>query len=196
MTDYRQRTSLKGKVEMARHESVGLTVYRDSVKVPTIGIGITAAAGASINPQNFHGRIDLTRAVALLDEVLPKYEKIVTDLVGPVTIPQPAFDALVSLAWNIGPKIANPRYAPNTIRHARAGRYVKAIKPWNKAGGMISPGLVKRRHKEAMLAEYGLYGTTPILLYEGRGPKLKPKLVGKVTEDVMIAEINMTGRCA
>jgi lysozyme len=61
------------------------------------------------------------------------------------------FDALVSLAWNIG--IAGMS-SSSVVRYHNKKDFVNAAKSfsmWNKAGGKVVQGLVNRREAEATL---------------------------------------------
>lgn len=68
-----------------------------------------------------------------------------------VLITQGMFDALVSLAYNIG--LGGFR-SSSVLRHLNAGDYEAAAASfalWNKAGGQVNAGLVRRRSAEASL---------------------------------------------
>ena len=119
--------------------------------------------------------------------ILPQYEEIARDLIGPVTVPQHVFDALVCAAYNIGPRFAR---GPSTRRYVSNGQYRKALMLWNKAGGSVSSGLQKRRHMESNLAEFGNYSAFPIPLYDGRGPKNTPRRIGKIYPDELLKMMN------
>lgn len=88
----------------------------------------------------------------LLEGVVVPYEKTVAaSLRVPVT--QAQFDALVSLAYNIG----ETRFlASSVLRLLNSGDYTRAqagFAAWNKSGGRVVPGLDKRRAMEmAMFA--------------------------------------------
>ena len=85
----------------------------------------------------------------LLDE-LKEYESYVDDL---VTVPlnQNQFDALVVWVYNLGP--TNFRKS-TLLKELNNGNYQAVpieIKRWNKAGGQVLEGLIKRRKAEANL---------------------------------------------
>ena len=80
-------------------------------------------------------------------------------LIAPAPATQHQFDALVTLAYNIGVQ----KLADSTLlaRH-KAGDYAEAraqFARWNKAGGQAMAGLTRRRAAEAAL--YG--GVVPVL---------------------------------
>jgi lysozyme len=93
------RTSSAGRAAIKLREGVVLTAYLDSVGVWTIGVGHTAAAGApKVSPRM---KISAAEADEILSRDLAIFESAVS---GAVRVPlnQNEFDALVSLAFNIG----------------------------------------------------------------------------------------------
>lgn len=129
-------------------EGLVLKAYRDPVGIWTIGYGST---GPHVEP----GKI-ITEAQAddLLRADLSRFESWVAANCAPATDNQ--FSALVSFAFNLG----NEALKDSTLRRKHMeGDYAgaKAEFPrWNRAGGNVLPGLVKRRAKEAAL--YGKAG--------------------------------------
>lgn len=80
---------------------------------------------------------------------LARYAADVTGALGSAPVTQPQFDALVSFHYNTG-AIAR---ATLTQKH-RAGDYQGAVREfarWNRAGGRVLKGLVRRRAAEAEL---------------------------------------------
>ncbi len=81
---------------------------------------------------------------------MKEYETYVNDMVN-VDLTQNQFDALVSWVFNLGP--AN--LAASTllkVLNAKDYEGVPAqIKRWNKAGGKVLQGLIRRREAEALL---------------------------------------------
>ena len=138
------------------HEAIGLRRYKDSKGIWTIGVGITSAAQASINPLTFLGTITAAQAVDLFHEVLPKYEAIVDRLLDGLKVKQHEYDALVSLAFNAG-NINKPM----TRSLARQGRIAEAIDLW-RADKILWP----RRNKEVKLARTGVYHAKYVTSYD------------------------------
>lgn len=92
-------TSAAGRAALTRREGVRLEAYRDSVGVWTIGIGHTSAAGPPrVWPWT---AITVAQANSIFADDLQKYEKTVNDSIKR-PISQNAFDACVSLCYNIG----------------------------------------------------------------------------------------------
>lgn len=169
MNKSKPRTSLRGCCEIIAKEAVILNRYLDTEGIWTIGPGVTAAAGADINPNTFKGRITLERSIDLFQKILPKYERIVYNLMGGAAkaakLKPHEFDALVSLAYNAG-----DINKPMTRKLARSGDIAGAIDIWR-----ANRVLWSRRDKEVALAKYGVYSakTIPVGLADPNGLVLK-----------------------
>lgn len=126
-------------------EGLYLKAYRCPAGVPTIGYGHTAgvAMGQTITQQ---------QADDYLRRDVRQFERAVSRLVT-VPLTQGQFDALVSFAFNLG----DGALAQSTmLRLLNAGDYTGAAAQfdrWNKAGGRVLPGLVRRRAAERALFE-------------------------------------------
>lgn len=93
------KTSAAGRKIIEQREGVVLTAYKDSAGILTIGVGHTSAAGS---PKVTPGmKITATEASQILSRDLNIFEQAVTSSVK-VALNQNEFDALVSLAFNIG----------------------------------------------------------------------------------------------
>ena len=130
------------------YEGLRLKAYKDPVGILTIGYGHTSAAG---EPKVTEGMtITKEQAEAILRRDLQKYEKAVDDAIT-ADLTENQFAACVSLCYNIGPGA----FAKSSVaRFINAGRFADAADAfalWNRAGGKILPGLVKRRAAEAAL---------------------------------------------
>ena len=124
-------------------EGCKLTAYQDSVGVWTIGYGHTKGvyAGMSITQEE---------AEQMLLTELEEYEGYVEKYVT-VPLTQNQFDALVVWVYNLGP--TNFRKS-TLLKELNSGNYTaagKEITRWNKAGGKVLAGLVKRREAAAEL---------------------------------------------
>ena len=139
------KTSAAGRAAITQRESNVLTAYKDSVGIWTIGVGHTSAAGAPTVTSGL--KITAAESDAILSRDLAKFERAV---LGAVKVPlkQHEFDALVSLAFNIG----DGAFAKSTlVRKLNAGDRLGAANQflvWNKAGGRVLQGLVNRRQSE------------------------------------------------
>ena len=126
-------------------EGLYLNAYRCPAGVPTIGYGHAAgvAMGQTITQQ---------QADDYLRRDVRQFERAVSRLVR-VPLTQGQFDALVSFAFNLG----EGALAQSTLlRLLNAGDYAGAAAQfdrWNKAGGCVLPGLVRRRAAERAMFE-------------------------------------------
>lgn len=129
-------------------EGLRLNAYKDAVGVNTIGYGTTringlpVSIGESITPQQAEDylRIDLN-----------KFETDVSNLVR-VKLTDNQFAALVSFTYNLG---AGNLAKSTLLRRLNSGDYNVGSEflKWNKAGGRILQGLVRRRAAEKKLFE-------------------------------------------
>ncbi len=130
-------------------EGCKLTAYQCSAGVWTIGYGITEGAGVGINPAKGM-TITQQQAEDLLRHAVDKFAERVDELIT-ANVNANQFGACVSLAYNIGPNA----FAKSTVlRELNAGRKdaaAAAFQMWNKAGGVVSKGLVRRREAERQL---------------------------------------------
>lgn len=136
-------TSQRGRALIKQFEDFRADAYQDVVGVWTIGYGFTHG----VKPGQ---RMTAAQAEARLTTELLEYERAVLAACK-IGANQNQFDALVSLAWNIGA----PRLATSTVIKAHnRGDYTAAARAfnlWNKAGGKEWPGLTRRRAAEAAL---------------------------------------------
>lgn len=130
-------------------EGIVLKPYRDSVGIPTIGIGSTYYEdGTKVRMAD--KPITTERAIQLAKNVVKSFEQQVNkSILLPMT--QNQFDAMVLLCYNIG-KSGFAR--SSVVRHFNLGNIQRAADSfllWNKAGGRVVQGLVNRRNKERSL---------------------------------------------
>ena len=136
-------TSAEGISLIKKFEGCELTAYQCSAGVWTIGYGHTkdVEPGMQITQED---------AEEMLVEELHEYENYINKYVT-APLSQNQFDAMVSWVYNLGP--ANLK-ASTLLKVLNAEDYdgVPAqIKRWNKAGGEILDGLIRRREAEARL---------------------------------------------
>ena len=134
---------------LAELEGVVLNPYKDSVGIPTIGIGSTYYEdGTKVTMKD--KAITKERAIQLAKNVVKSFEaKVNKVILLPMT--QNQFDAMVLLCYNIG---ESGFARSSVVRNFNAGNLQKAADSfllWNKAGGKVSKGLTNRRQKERNL---------------------------------------------
>tara|TARA_A100001515_G_scaffold37210_1_gene29281 strand:- start:5 stop:451 length:447 start_codon:yes stop_codon:yes gene_type:complete len=136
-------TSAEGISLIKKFEGCELTAYQCSAGVWTIGYGHTKGIEEGME-------ISQEEAEQMLVDELHEYENYINKYVT-APLSQNQFDAMVSWVYNLGP--ANLK-ASTLLKVLNAEDYegVPAqIKRWNKAGGEILDGLIRRREAEARL---------------------------------------------
>lgn len=123
-----------GRAALQGREGTKLEAYRDSVGVWTIGTGHTAACGAPI--PHYGLTITADAADACLARDLGLFERAIAGALK-VPVAQHEFDALVSIAFNVGPGFANSTAVRKLNAGDRAGA-AKAIMMWSKPASIIS----------------------------------------------------------
>ena len=127
-------------VAIATHEGYRGEAYKDAVGIPTIGYGETAGVKMG----------DKTTPERALVQLLTSTEKHADAIRSCIKVPlyQHEFDAYVSLSYHIG---AGAFCRSTLVKKLNAGDYGGAcaeIRRWNRAGGKVLPGIVKRREAE------------------------------------------------
>lgn len=135
------RFSENGLALLKQFEGCVLTAYRDEGGKLTIGYGDTANVreGLKISQTEAEERL----RARLEREFVPAVVKALK-----VPVSQNAFDALVSLAYNIG---VGAIASSTLIRHLNAGKRTEAaleFGKWVNVNKVISPNLVRRRFRE------------------------------------------------
>lgn len=125
-------------------EGCRLEAYRDIVGVWTIGYGHT---GADVVPN-----MQITQDVAeeLLFRDLGKFANAVLKLTK-VRLTDNQFSALLSFTFNLGAGAYQRSTLRQCINRGDYGDVFAQFQRWNKAGGMVSRGLTRRRIAEAKL---------------------------------------------
>lgn len=142
------KVSREGLIEIASHEGIVTSPYRDSVGVWTVGIGHTASAG---NPHPKIDRRELTIAevIEIFARDVAKFERRVNRAFK-VKLKQSEFDAAVSFDFNTG-----GIFKASWVKDINAGNRAaakKAFMRWRKP-----PEIIPRRQKECDLFFGGKY---------------------------------------
>lgn len=143
-------TGKKGLELIKKYEGFYSKPYLDPIGIPTIGYGATYYPN-KVKVTMKDKPLTEKQASELLVNMLKVYENQVALLVKK-PINQNQFDALVSFTYNLGAtnfgkstllkKLNNNPHDP-TIR--------QEFEKWNRAGGKVLNGLIKRRKDEANL---------------------------------------------
>ena len=131
-------------------EGLRLTSYLCSAGVPTIGYGATYYPDGS--KVKLGQTITKDHATQLLKDHVKEFEGSVIGLLNTTKVNQNQFDALVSFCFNLG---AGNLAKSQLLRFVKANpndpKIAAEFAKWNRAGGEVSRGLVRRRKKEAEL---------------------------------------------
>jgi lysozyme len=92
---------------------------------------------------------------ALLSLELQKYAAGIEHCVT-VPLPDSRFVALTSFSYNVGIKAACGSSAVRLINQGKTAEGCEALLKWNRAAGIVFPGLTRRRQKERQFCLEGL----------------------------------------
>ena len=142
------RTSKTGLEIIGNAESCIREPYYCPANVLTIGIGSTGNVENKIYSDDEIAR----RWVADIKTA----EQCVNRYANGFHLPQPVFDATVSITFNVG---CSKMKSSTMFKHLNTGNYRAAcneLPRWNKSGGVVLNGLVNRREKEKSICLNGL----------------------------------------
>ncbi|WP_257616527.1 lysozyme [Rodentibacter ratti] len=142
------KISERGISHIIRDEGERLTAYQDIVGIWTIGVGHTGQVDGK--PVAKGMTISKEKSREILKADLARFENAINASVS-VPLKQNQFDALVSLAFNIGEGAFRRSIL---LRKLNAGDYNGASQQflvWKNAGGRVSQGLLNRRKREKAL---------------------------------------------
>ena len=158
---------LKDKEDKVLNKQGNHIIYDDKTGKPVntnepLPKGATIGYGHLIKPgENFRNGITENVATELLHSDIATAERIVKNNIS-VPLSQNQYDALVSLAYNIGAKnfatstvvryIYNPKFHSSEYPNLES-----AWKAWNRSLGEISNGLINRRQSEWNMYNLGIY---------------------------------------
>jgi lysozyme len=139
------KISQEGIALIKKFEGCELEAYKCPAGVWTIGYGHTKDVKEG-------DRINKDEANYLLEEEMIEYEGYINDMVN-VPLDQNQFDALTSWVYNLGSSNLMSSTMLTLLNEGKYDEVPQQIKRWNKAGGKVLDGLVKRREAEALLFE-------------------------------------------
>tara|TARA_B110000285_G_scaffold197204_1_gene228696 strand:- start:2708 stop:3151 length:444 start_codon:yes stop_codon:yes gene_type:complete len=139
------KISQEGLSLIKKFEGCELEAYKCAAGVWTIGYGSTKGVkeGDTLTEEETDN---------LLLHEMDEYEGYVLESVE-MPLSQHQFDAIVSWTFNLGPSNLK---ASTMLKVLNKGNYEDVpaqIKRWNKAGGKVLEGLIRRREAEALLFE-------------------------------------------
>ena len=129
-------------------EGFRANAYRDAVGVWTIGYGHTSMAGKpEVTPTL---RITREEATEILRRDIQMFSRGVSAEVK-IPLSNTQFSALVSFAYNVGLGNFKSSSVLAAVNRRDFDAVPRRLALWNKAGGQVLPGLVRRRAAEAAL---------------------------------------------
>jgi len=137
--------SEEGLSLIKKFEGCELKAYRCAANVLTIGYGTTKGVTEDME-------ITKEEAESILKEEMHEYEGYVNDMVK-VPLKQNQFDAMVSWVFNLGSTNLSSSTLLKKLNNSEYDEVPSQIKRWNKAGGKVLDGLIRRREAEALLFE-------------------------------------------
>lgn len=144
------RISENGIEFIRQLEGEKLTAYPDIVGIWTIGVGHTGFVDGK--PVARGMAITKEKSKEILTADLKRFESAVNDAVK-VTLTQNQFDALVSLAFNIGEGAFARSTLVNKLNAGDKKGAAEQFLVWKNAGGRVSQGLLNRRQEEKAMFE-------------------------------------------
>ena len=139
------KISQEGLSLIKKFEGCELEAYRCAANVLTIGYG-------SIKGVKEGDTITQEEADSLLLHEMDEYEGYINDMVN-ADLKQNQFDAMVSWVFNLGPSNLQASTLLKVLNSKDYEGVPSQIKRWNKAGGQVKQGLIRRREAEALLFE-------------------------------------------
>ena len=131
-------------IELIKHfEGCELEAYKCPAGVWTIGYGHIKGVSEGMS-------ITQEQAEQMLLDELKEYENYINELVT-VNLSQNQFDALVSWVYNLGPANLQSSTLLKVLNSGDYSGVPAQIERWNKAGGKVLEGLIRRREAESAL---------------------------------------------
>lgn len=137
--------SEEGLSLIKKFEGCELKAYRCAANVLTIGYGTTKGVTEDME-------ITKEEAESILKEEMHEYEGYINDMVK-VPLKQNQFDSIVSWVFNLGSGNLSSSTLLKKLNNSEYDEVPAQIKRWNKAGGKVLDGLIRRREAEALLFE-------------------------------------------
>tara|TARA_Y100001938_G_C8063822_1_gene418966 strand:- start:1091 stop:1546 length:456 start_codon:yes stop_codon:yes gene_type:complete len=137
------KTSQEGISLIKSFEGCELSAYRCSANVPTIGYGHTAGVSDGDTCTQEEAEEMLSDDLVEFENYVKKY--VETDL------EQNQFDSLVAWVYNLGPKNLSESTLLKELNAGNLEEVPRQMKRWNRAGGQVLDGLIRRREAESRL---------------------------------------------
>lgn len=142
------RVNQKGLELIKEFEGFRAKAYKCPAGVWTVGYGHTSAAGAP--KVGSLTRVTRAEAEEILRNDLQQYEDAVESAVR-VELNSNQFSALVSFCYNVGAGAFRSSGVLKAVNKKQWNEVPRRLALWNKGGGRVLPGLVRRRAAEGAL---------------------------------------------
>lgn len=147
--------SPEGVAFICRFEGYSATPYKDSVGIPTIGYG-TIRYPNSTKVSMKDAPVDLDTARTYIADHIARFVEPSVNTINDLT--QTQYDALCSFTYNLGSGALDKSSLRTDILAKESCTQITVdFLKWIKGGGVVLPGLVKRRQAEAKLYCTGQY---------------------------------------
>lgn len=159
------RVSKNGRALIAKHEGEVLHVYLDPIGIKTGGRGHT---GPDVDALPVGTKITKKQSDAWFDKDVEEVEEIINRHVKVDNLPQDCVDSVASFVFNVGPGKKGVKDGFVTLKSGKQSTMLRKINEgdwegaaaefpkWNKAGGKVFKGLIRRRAEEQALFLRGL----------------------------------------
>lgn len=137
--------SQDGLKRLIEREGMRLKAYRDGGGVWTICAGHTSAVGLPIVRPGMTATAE--ECMDMLRRDVAKFETCVETILK-VPVAQHEFDAMVSLAYNIGCAAFRRSSVARYLNAGNRARAANSFLLWNKDDGRVVKGLINRRRSE------------------------------------------------
>ncbi|KAK0701197.1 lysozyme-like domain-containing protein [Apiosordaria backusii] len=143
---------------IAEFEGFVPNIYLDPVGKPTVGYGhLCSDSNCSEVSAKYPIPLSQANGKKLLAEDMARFEKCITNLSGSkVTLNLNQYGALVSWSYNVGCSLngAEGSTLMSRLNNSESAATVlpQELPKWKYAGGVVLPGLVRRREAEIALA--------------------------------------------
>lgn len=145
-----EHVSAAGRAFIGRCEGRVLRVYADSRGLPTCGVGHLLRPGDGVYGAPVGTAVAADVCDRLLAADLATVERAIHQWIH-VPLSAPQFDALASFAFNLGVGVLRSSSVASAVNAEEHGDVPALMLAYCHAGGVVLPGLVRRRRAEGAL---------------------------------------------
>jgi GH24 family phage-related lysozyme (muramidase) len=145
---------LRGLALIREFEGCKLRAYKCPAGVWTIGYGTTRIAGKPVKPSLWISQAEAE--ILLQHQVEDHWEEAEKQILHADELAQEQVDALASFVFNVGVGAFQGSTLLKLLNQGLDTKAADEFTKWNKAGGKVSRGLVRRRRAEKELFLRGI----------------------------------------